>query len=89
MAIPFLVVQPIVENAIRHGLERKEGAGHISVSGFGEGPLCVIEIEDDGIGMHPDLAAPCWRAPARSRAASGWPTSTNGCAPSTVPSTVW
>ncbi|QRN80872.1 MAG: histidine kinase, partial [Nocardiopsis sp. BM-2018] len=56
VAIPFLVVQPIVENAIRHGLERKEGTGHISVSGFGEGPLCVIEIEDDGVGMHPDLA---------------------------------
>ncbi|QUX29855.1 histidine kinase [Nocardiopsis akebiae] len=56
VAIPFLVVQPIVENAIRHGLERKEGRGHISVSGFGEGPLCVIEIEDDGVGMHPDLA---------------------------------
>ncbi|MBB6118146.1 sensor histidine kinase [Nocardiopsis algeriensis] len=56
VAIPFLVVQPIVENAIRHGLERKEGRGHISVSGFGEGSLCVIEIEDDGVGMHPDLA---------------------------------
>lgn len=56
VAIPFLVVQPIVENAVRHGLERKEGRGHVSVSGFGEGPLCVIEIEDDGIGMHPDLA---------------------------------
>ena len=56
VAIPFLVVQPIVENAIRHGLERKEGTGHISVSGFGEGPLCVIEIEDDGVGMHPELA---------------------------------
>ncbi|AFR06215.1 histidine kinase-, DNA gyrase B-, and HSP90-like ATPase family protein [Nocardiopsis alba ATCC BAA-2165] len=56
VAVPFLVVQPIVENAIRHGLERKEGRGHISVSGFGEGPLCVIEIEDDGVGMHPELA---------------------------------
>ncbi|MCY9785960.1 histidine kinase [Nocardiopsis sp. EMB25] len=56
VAVPFLVVQPIVENAIRHGLERKEGRGHISVSGYGEGPLCVIEIEDDGVGMHPDLA---------------------------------
>jgi two-component system LytT family sensor kinase len=56
VAIPFLVVQPIVENAIRHGLERKEEKGHISVSGFGEGPLCVIEVEDDGVGMHPDLA---------------------------------
>ncbi|MFI6578912.1 sensor histidine kinase [Nocardiopsis sp. NPDC050513] len=56
VAVPFLVVQPIVENAVRHGLERKEGRGHISVSGYGEGPLCVIEIEDDGVGMHPDLA---------------------------------
>ncbi|HZG03021.1 MAG TPA: histidine kinase [Streptomyces sp.] len=56
VAIPFLVVQPIVENAVRHGLEKKAGTGHISVSGFGEGPLCVIEIEDDGVGMEPELA---------------------------------
>ena len=56
VAVPFLVVQPIVENAVRHGLERKEGRGHIGVSGYGEGSLCVIEIEDDGVGMHPDLA---------------------------------
>ncbi|MBB4932581.1 two-component system LytT family sensor kinase [Lipingzhangella halophila] len=57
VAIPFLVVQPIVENAVRHGLEQKPGGeGRISVSGFGEGPLCVIEIEDDGVGMDPELA---------------------------------
>ena len=56
VAIPFLVVQPLVENAIRHGLEPKTDAGHIAVSGFGEGPLCVIEIEDDGVGMDPELA---------------------------------
>ncbi|MGH8793592.1 MAG: sensor histidine kinase [Stackebrandtia sp.] len=56
VAVPFLVVQPIVENAVRHGFERKSGVGHISVSGFGEGPLCVIEIDDDGAGMDPELA---------------------------------
>lgn len=56
VAVPFLVVQPIVENAVRHGFERKEGVGHIGVSGFGEGPLCVIEIDDDGAGMEPQLA---------------------------------
>jgi two-component system LytT family sensor kinase len=56
VAIPFLVIQPIVENAVRHGLERKPGPGSISVSGFGEGPLCVIEIEDDGVGMDPEFA---------------------------------
>ncbi|MCK1796412.1 histidine kinase [Streptomyces sp. XM4193] len=56
VAIPFLVVQPIVENAVRHGLEKKAGRGHIGVSGYGEGTMCVIEIEDDGVGMDPELA---------------------------------
>jgi two-component system LytT family sensor kinase len=56
VAIPFLVIQPLVENAVRHGLEPKPGPGAISVSGFGEGPLCVIEIEDDGVGMDPAFA---------------------------------
>jgi two-component system, LytTR family, sensor kinase len=57
VAIPFLVVQPLVENAVRHGLEPQPGTGSITVSGFGEGPLCVIEVEDDGVGMDPGLAA--------------------------------
>jgi two-component system LytT family sensor kinase len=56
VAIPFLVVQPLVENAVRHGLEPQPGQGSITVSGFGEGPLCVIEVEDDGVGMDPELA---------------------------------
>ncbi|MDS1271631.1 histidine kinase [Lipingzhangella sp. LS1_29] len=56
VAVPFLVVQPIVENAIRHGLEPKTEPGTIAVSGYGEGPLCVIEVEDDGVGMDPELA---------------------------------
>lgn len=56
VAIPFLVVQPLVENAVRHGLEPRPGKGTITVSGFGEGPLCVIEVEDDGVGMEPELA---------------------------------
>lgn len=56
VAIPFLVIQPLVENAVRHGLEPKPGPGSISVSGYGEGPLCVIEIEDDGVGMDPAYA---------------------------------
>lgn len=73
VAIPFLVVQPVVENAVRHGLERKTGPGHIQVSGFGEGPLCVIEIEDDGVGMEPELArsALAGDAPATAGAPQG------------------
>ena len=30
--IPFLSLQPLVENAVRHGLEAKEGAGHITIT---------------------------------------------------------
>ncbi|WP_228454124.1 sensor histidine kinase [Streptomyces alkaliphilus] len=56
VAIPFLIIQPLVENAVRHGLEPKPGPGSITVSGYGEGPLCVIEVEDDGVGMDPGLA---------------------------------
>lgn len=56
VSIPFLVVQPIVENAVRHGFESRPGLGHIAVRGYSEGPLCVIEVEDDGAGMDPDLA---------------------------------
>lgn len=56
VVMPFLVVQPIVENAIRHGFESRPGAGHIAVRGFSEGPLCIIEVEDDGDGMDPEYA---------------------------------
>ncbi len=68
VSVPFLVVQPIVENAVRHGLEPRPGKGSITVSGFGEGPLCVIVVEDDGVGMDPELArdilAGQWQRPA-------------------------
>ncbi|MDT0308589.1 histidine kinase [Streptomyces sp. DSM 44917] len=78
VAVPFLVIQPIVENAVRHGLEPKPGPGSISVSGFGEGPLCVIEVEDDGVGMDPEFARALLAgrsarpAPDGSEAAGGW-----------------
>ncbi|GAB4001955.1 hypothetical protein GCM10029992_38820 [Glycomyces albus] len=39
VSIPFLVVQPIVENAVRHGFESRPGQGHIAVRGYSEGPV--------------------------------------------------
>jgi Predicted signal transduction protein with a C-terminal ATPase domain len=46
-----LLLQPIVENAIYHGLERKIGTGTITLTGRKEGQYLVFTIEDDGIGM--------------------------------------
>jgi two-component system sensor histidine kinase YesM len=49
-----LVFQPIVENAVFHGLEPKEGPGTISITGWAEGGKAVFCVEDDGVGMDED-----------------------------------
>jgi two-component system LytT family sensor kinase len=56
VAIPFLALQPIVENAVQHGVERAETGGSVQVSGEAHGEDCVIAVEDDGPGMAPDRA---------------------------------
>lgn len=48
------LLQPIVENAIYHGLEAKEGSGSINISGKREGNDLVFEVQDDGIGFDYD-----------------------------------
>ncbi len=53
--LPFLIVQPLVENAIRHGLEKRPGRGRLHIAARNAGPEISIEIEDDGIGIDPDL----------------------------------
>jgi two-component system, LytTR family, sensor kinase len=52
--IPFLSLQPLVENAVRHGLEAKEGPGHITITARDDGEYAVLGIEDDGVGMDPE-----------------------------------
>ena len=55
VAVPYLAIQPLVENAVRHGLEGKEGVGHISITASDHGSEAEIVIEDDGVGSDPDL----------------------------------
>lgn len=49
--IPKLILQPIVENAIVHGLEEKVGNGRIVISGLVDDGNLSISIDDDGVGM--------------------------------------
>ncbi|WP_414638050.1 sensor histidine kinase [Actinophytocola sp.] len=56
VALPYLVLQPLVENAVRHGIEPRAAAGHVMVRGEAEGNDCVISVEDDGLGMDPSIA---------------------------------
>jgi Predicted signal transduction protein with a C-terminal ATPase domain len=46
-----LMIQPIVENAINHGLDKGIGEGRIQLSCYQEQGMLMIVIEDDGIGM--------------------------------------
>ncbi len=48
-----LLMQPIVENAIIHGLEGKEGVGVIDIKVYTAGENVVISIADDGLGIAP------------------------------------
>ncbi len=48
--IPAMILQPLVENAIRHGLEEKESAGHLSIECKGQEGRLHIQITDDGVG---------------------------------------
>ncbi|UOZ10514.1 sensor histidine kinase [Amycolatopsis sp. WQ 127309] len=57
VAVPYLVLEPLVENAIRHGIEPRPEAGLVQVHGQAEGNDCVIFVEDDGVGMDPKRAA--------------------------------
>jgi len=55
VAVPFLVIQPLVENAVRHGLEGRPGTVRVSLTAADDGPDALITIEDDGAGSDPEL----------------------------------
>ncbi|MCD2441196.1 histidine kinase [Agromyces sp. SYSU K20354] len=55
--VPFLSIQPLVENAVRHGLESKEGGGRISITAADSGAFAELTVEDDGVGIDPETLA--------------------------------
>ncbi|WP_308114059.1 sensor histidine kinase [Kineosporia corallincola] len=57
VAVPYLSVQPLVENAVQHGLQSKEGPGHITLGAADSGSEALIWVEDDGVGSDPALIA--------------------------------
>jgi two-component system, LytTR family, sensor kinase len=55
--VPHMGLQPLVENAIRHGIERRAAAGRVSVRASREDGLVRIDVEDDGPGFSTDAAS--------------------------------
>jgi two-component system sensor histidine kinase LytS len=52
--IPPLILQPLVENAVKHGLFPKKGRGNLYISATRNNEDVIITVEDDGVGMNPD-----------------------------------
>jgi len=57
--VPVLIVQPLVENALRHGLADQVTAGHVRVVASRDNDDLVIRVDDNGTGVPPG-----WRADA-------------------------
>jgi sensor histidine kinase YesM len=65
-ALPRFTLQPLVENAVRHGIEPKEEGGRVIVSARRVRAGIRVVVADSGVGMAPDLLARL-RAAAASR----------------------
>lgn len=52
--IPKITLQPLVENALYHGIKNKRGVGKISIMGYEDEGVFFLNIEDNGIGITPE-----------------------------------
>ena len=52
--VPSMILQPLVENSIKHGFSRKVGGGRIIIRSVRQNGHAIIEVEDDGLGMTED-----------------------------------
>jgi hypothetical protein len=68
--LPPLLVQPLVENAIRHGLEPKPGGGRLLIRCRRDGSLLEVEVSDDGLGIRHDSRDGTGLANVRQRLAA-------------------
>jgi two-component system, LytTR family, sensor kinase len=49
--VPAFLLQPLVENALRHGISRRDDAGRVEISARAVGGDLLLEVRDDGPGM--------------------------------------
>ncbi|MBE1535178.1 histidine kinase [Actinomadura algeriensis] len=78
VAVPFLALQPLVENAVRHGMADAREAFHISITARDSGPEAAISVEDDGVGMDPERLREILSAPVGGPGPTGWGSVSSG-----------
>jgi two-component system, LytTR family, sensor kinase len=55
--VPSLILQPLVENALRHGVARRAGVGVVEITGQREGDKLRLKVRDNGPGLREDIPA--------------------------------
>ncbi|MET9436331.1 histidine kinase [Streptomyces sp. NPDC006551] len=71
VTLPFLCLQPLVENAVKHGLEDSVNVCRVTIAARDAGAEAVVTIEDDGVGMDPDVLRSILRGERPSGAGIG------------------
>ncbi len=51
LIVPSMILQPLIENSIKHGLTAKLGGGTVTLRSFRGGESLIVEVADDGFGM--------------------------------------
>ncbi|HLI78204.1 MAG TPA: histidine kinase [Acidobacteriaceae bacterium] len=54
LEVPSMLLQPLIENSIKHGLEPRLNGGTVTLRGRVVGDTLLIEVEDDGVGIGPE-----------------------------------
>jgi two-component system LytT family sensor kinase len=55
--VPPLLLQPLIENSLRHGLDPRPDGGVLTVAARRQGDALEIEVSDDGVGLRPGFSA--------------------------------
>ena len=54
--MPSMIIQPLIENAVNHGIREMEGKGRIQVSVYNNDKNVCIKVADNGVGIDPEIA---------------------------------
>ena len=65
--VPAFILQPLVENAIRHGIAKRSEKGTVEVGAKADGEYLVLSVRDDGPGFGPEVRAGVGLSNTRAR----------------------
>lgn len=69
--LPPLIIQPLVENAIKHGIIPKDEGGEITLEAYKENGILRIRVRDTGVGMSPEQLESMFSVNSKDVAGSG------------------